>query len=218
MAEMGQEPFPPGKTYFDVYWSKFTREDMRELIEKWGHYCTVLQKDWFGCQKGRLLDFGCGLGIKSVLFAEAGYEVLAMDCADSGFNNLLNWFGPFDGCTFLKQKKPLHRVELSGSFDIIFIEGFFWDLPEVIKFSNPFSQEESRLFFYDLTGLLSSGGRVVITFDAPELSNSEYKMKAEKIMTGFLCDCAPELSVRMSEFIYRGTPRFIVQMEKQLAV
>lgn len=75
---------------------------------------------WKKCAYKDLLDFGCGLGRHSILFAKSGFNVSAFDLSQEGINNLSKWADEESLSINLNVADMLSLPYEDKSFDCIF--------------------------------------------------------------------------------------------------
>lgn len=105
-----------------------------------------------------LLDFGCGMGLFSVLFHELGFEVTGVDISPAGIAHAKKHFpGPsfhnFDGDQIFDEIAP-------GSLDIVYVRGMSWyhyELNSVNKHGVDVPAKTRTLF-----GLLKPRGHFIL--------------------------------------------------------
>jgi len=144
---------------------KFYIEPADYALSEW-EYCEKQHAIWreihlraidlCGDMKGkRILDFGCGVGNMSIILAERGAKLLALDISPEMIKRVKKRMAAttfYQHCDITYSAEPLERCNLAGKFDIIFSGAVLHHIPEFEDLVMEFGQsltEEGRLIFYE---------------------------------------------------------------------
>ena len=77
-----------------------------------------------------LLDFGCGVGLSSIILGDYGYNIVGMDIVFEGLRQMKSILTTHDVEPFLVVGDGEHTPFLDNSFDVVFIGGVLHHFPD----------------------------------------------------------------------------------------
>jgi cyclopropane fatty-acyl-phospholipid synthase-like methyltransferase len=142
------------KAHYDNHLAGFYSWMTGDLFAKAAEFETFLRQNGLS-GSGTALDLGCGHGIQSIALAKAGYTVKAVDFSRDLLNEL----------NANKEHLPIETLEA----DITDLKQFNGSNPSLIvccgdTLPHLESRQNIAIFLEGITGLLSSGGNLVLSF------------------------------------------------------